>query len=188
MTLVDGMTVSNPSSASILTTGDLLASASTAPTVSYISLAPNSVQARLLLVRNKTQRLTPVAIPVVDGGFDPVPVIANPDDALELTFTLMNGGAFRSVIKAPARRGPGVVRTNPPKGTVPHAKVWFETAMDLVAATTTSDKDGRYAICNLPAFWSVQDFTVTADGYEKWYKGVSVSGAGIIELDIELKR
>src|SRR6476469_90413 len=117
-TLVDGMAVSNPSSASILNSGQLLASASSAPTVSYISLAPNSVQARLLVVRNKTQRSTPVVIAVVDGGFDPIPVVANPGDALEMTFTLISGGTFRSVIKAPARRGPGVVRTDPPKGRV----------------------------------------------------------------------
>ncbi len=410
-TSVDGMTVSNPSSPSTPTGGVLLTSLTTAPTVSYISLAPNSINARQLIVQNKTQGLIPVVIALVDGGFDPIPVIANPDDALEMTFTLIDGVTFRAVIKAPARRNPGIVRTDPAKGRVdvalnvgvsvvftepinpqtitpasvrlllngspvngklevfnsvtvtftpavplvegttyqivvtpevrdrdgdqvetaftstfttssnissgcaipsgcppfphltgqiiertskgtrlvnglavwawvqhsdgsgynagglqtdslgnyqadflpdatiligalgvqteqpcaatvtlkndnatldfeledsddplpdlhttppvvkgtiyeqtaagkkpvPHAKVWFEPALDVIGATTTSDKDGRYALCNLPAFWSIQSLTVTADGYQTWEKGISVS-AGIIELDIELKR
>lgn len=114
------MVVSDPLPAGLaLTRGITLSSLSTAGEVVYLSLVPGSVpDARRLTIINKTKASAPVLITVADGGFDPVPVAADADDVLNLTFTLANGARIAYTVKVPKRRAPGVVRTDPAKGRI----------------------------------------------------------------------
>lgn len=66
------------------------------------------------------------------------------------------------------------------------ARVFFETSMDLVAATTTTDEQGRYTLCRLPALSPFQAVTPVKAGYITQATTVSVSG--VTQLDLEMER
>jgi hypothetical protein len=81
----------------------------------WVSLPPGSLPGiGSVRIRNLTTGGTPTnPIPLVDGGFDPVPVPARAGDELELGLTDSNGFIR---IPVPARRPPSIVRTSPPAG------------------------------------------------------------------------
>lgn len=66
---------------------------------------------------------------------------------------------------------------------VPGARVFVETHMEVVAATTTTDQSGRYSLCRLPFPSYV---TPVKDGYV--IAGKSVSITGVVQMDLEMKR
>ena len=70
---------------------------------------------------------------------------------------------------------------------VPGARVYFDAAMDLIVALTTTDDNGRYALCNLPAIWTTQTIWVSSPAFQLAEQPVSISNT-VTELDIELKR
>jgi hypothetical protein len=83
----------------------------------FVSLPPGTlpgvVSVRIRIMAGGT---TTPAIPVIDGGFDPVPVAAVAGDELELTFTDVEGAVSVAHATVPDRRPPTVVRTHPPRG------------------------------------------------------------------------
>jgi hypothetical protein len=76
------------------------------------------------------------------------------------------------------------------KKPIPGARVFFEPLEDLVAAITTTDENGRYAVCNVtPSLgnWS-QRIDVVKDGYVNNGQLFSpVAGDTVLQVDIELK-
>ena len=66
------------------------------------------------------------------------------------------------------------------------ARVYFESLLDLVTATTTTDEQGRYALCRLPAAAYAQDIIVVKDGYATADFAVTISGS--MTVDILLSR
>ncbi len=54
-------------------------------------------------------------VPVVDGGFDPVTLEAEPGDELEIIVHHSDGSTSRFLTRVPPRKRPRVVRTVPPK-------------------------------------------------------------------------
>jgi alpha-tubulin suppressor-like RCC1 family protein len=58
----------------------------------------------------------PVSAAMVDGGFDPIAIAANPGDTLRIIVQRAGGAASAGYAVVPARTRPAVVRTSPPKG------------------------------------------------------------------------
>jgi hypothetical protein len=87
-------------------------------TVAYVSIAPGTLPAaQSVRIRNVTTGDAPThAIPIADGGFDPVAVLARSGDVLELAVSGAGGAVETITYVVPVRRPPVVVRTNPPKG------------------------------------------------------------------------
>jgi Tol biopolymer transport system component len=85
--------------------------------VAYVSLPPGTIpEMGSVRIRNVTATGLSLAILLVDGGFDPVPVAGGAGDQLELTFTDENGPVSVAYATIPLRRPPTVVRTNPSQG------------------------------------------------------------------------
>jgi hypothetical protein len=83
----------------------------------------------------------------------------------------------------------GIVYEQTAQGKVPirGAKLWYSPIMDLTGATTTTDNDGRYALCRLPVFFKLQDLYVTATGYQVLDTAVSIT-SDVTHFDVSLKR
>jgi hypothetical protein len=88
---------------------------------------------------------------------------------------------------APVVSGVVYEATSAGRRPVAGARVYLETAMDLVAAVTTTDEYGRYALCRLPTATYPQSLMVTGDGRTWTYATVTVSG-DTTTLDIALGR
>jgi Tol biopolymer transport system component len=86
--------------------------------VAYVSVTPGTLQGALSArLRNVTAGALPLdAVPVIDGGFDPVIVPASPGDRIDLAVRQGDGTTTHVTFVVPVRRPPVVVRTNPPKG------------------------------------------------------------------------
>ncbi|OLD18760.1 MAG: hypothetical protein AUJ01_06960 [Acidobacteria bacterium 13_1_40CM_3_65_5] len=91
-------------------------------TVTYVSLAPGTVvngnHARIARVGTTASLETAV----IDGGFDPVSVVARAGDSIDVVITNASGIVIdhRGMLVS-ARRPPVVVRTQPPPGKRDHA-------------------------------------------------------------------
>jgi Big-like domain-containing protein len=66
--------------------------------------------------------------------------------------------------------------------------MFFETWWDLVSATTTTDANGRYAMCRLPDLSYPQVVSALKEGYKTQSQPVFVERAMRTELDFELSR
>lgn len=112
-----GMVVSNSHSGSTSAAAGLASVNTSTETIVYVSLPPkalpNAVHVR---ISNRTTGRTRPLVPIIDGGFDPVPIEARAGDVLDLTIATAGGGTIAMVAKVPARHPPSVVRTDPPKG------------------------------------------------------------------------
>jgi len=84
----------------------------------------------------------------------------------------------------PALTGVVYEMTSNGRQPVPRARVFFETLLDIVAATTTTDHSGRYSMCRLPSLNSF--VTPVKDGYVIAGRPVVVSG--VMQLDLEMQR
>jgi hypothetical protein len=86
--------------------------------VAYVSVSPGTLQGALSVrIRNVTTGALPLdAVPVIDGGFDPVIVSASPGDRIDFAVRQSGGTITHVTFVVPVRRPPVVVRTNPPKG------------------------------------------------------------------------
>jgi hypothetical protein len=85
--------------------------------VAWLSLPPGILAgATTVRIRNATTGGPATdEIPMIGGGFDPVPVIAGDGDELELVFSWPDGDVAVAIVRVPPRRPPSVVRTSPPK-------------------------------------------------------------------------
>ncbi|MDP3775759.1 MAG: Ig-like domain-containing protein [Gemmatimonadales bacterium] len=107
----------------------------------YVSLPSGTVPGgRSAAIRNLTNGFA-ATTDVVDGGFDPVPLVAGVGDSVEVVITDGSGGTTRAALRVPARRPPVIVRTVPPKGgtDVPLnslIRVVFSEPMDSGTITT----------------------------------------------------
>ena len=112
----EGVIVSNAVAPAALTaeTGGALALGA-ADDVAYVSLAPGTVPAGSRASVRRVGDAVSVTTAVTDGGFDPVPVIAQAGDLIEVTVTDVGGAVVlqQSVLVAASRR-PIIVRTDPP--------------------------------------------------------------------------
>lgn len=116
--ILPGLVVSTPVQSSALQrSGAASAASAVGAEVAYVSLAPGSVPAgRQAIIRNQTTDQAVSAV-VVDGGFDPVALVANVGDTLLVEIPR---AGFTEPLRGAevVRRGrrPVVVRTSPPRG------------------------------------------------------------------------
>jgi hypothetical protein len=94
----------------------LLASATaTVTNVTFVSLSPGAVPNGVAVTIRKQKGGDAVTVPIVDGGFDPIPVEASQGDVLIFEVQVAGGSSPLTLLRTvPARRPPKVVRTNPP--------------------------------------------------------------------------
>ena len=83
--------------------------------LAYVSVYPGTFE-RATQVRlvNRNGAQTSDIIPLIDGGFDPVPVASLTGDTIDVIPLGVNEPPL--VLKVPPRRPPGIVRTKPAKG------------------------------------------------------------------------
>lgn len=85
--------------------------------VAYVSLAPGTAPRGVSATIGNRRTGSIVSIVLLNGGFDPVPVVARPGDILEIEVQGSDGiTLLRYVRTVPGKRPPKVVRTNPPGG------------------------------------------------------------------------
>jgi len=83
----------------------------------YVSLPPLTVPNGLSVeIRDRTTASSILRVPLVHGGFDPVPIAASDGDELALTVVPAAGATIAKNLKVPARRPPTIVRSDPRKG------------------------------------------------------------------------
>lgn len=81
----------------------------------YVALAPGTIPDGQLATVRKVGATNTVTASVLEGGLDPVPVLAQPGDDIEIVVTGSGSAApvsFRVIV--PSRRRPVVVRADPP--------------------------------------------------------------------------
>jgi alpha-tubulin suppressor-like RCC1 family protein len=84
--------------------------------VAYVAMVPGTDLAGVsVTVRNGPAGLS-VDGAMVDGGFDPIAIAAQPGDSLFITVHRSNGAVVPGYVVVPARTRPAVVRTSPPQG------------------------------------------------------------------------
>jgi hypothetical protein len=114
-----GLTISDPTAApagaSAFAAVHTRGSPAAAGNVVYISASPGTFpDAQAITVTNTANGETRTVTPL-DGGFDPVPLEAEPDDEVEILIHYSAGGTTRYVFSVPGRRRPRIVRTAPPR-------------------------------------------------------------------------
>ena len=82
----------------------------------------------------------------------------------------------------------GVVYEMTPTGKQPvaGARIYIDQMMDLISATTTTDENGRYAVCRIPTFGWGQTVYAVKDGYQMAQIWPLPDGTPDREVDIEL--
>jgi hypothetical protein len=82
----------------------------------YVSLPPHTfAEGTSVQIESPASGLV-IRVPLVHGGFDPVPVAAVEGGELKLTVVAPNGETVTRTVKVPARRPPTIVRSDPRKG------------------------------------------------------------------------
>jgi TolB protein len=104
--------VTDPAPSSTAGTSPGLA-ASTEPDVIFVSAPPGVVLVgtSATIVNHRTNRS--VSTPLIDRGFDPVPIGARAADTILVTFDLPDGGTRQTWAIVPRTRRPAVVRIDP---------------------------------------------------------------------------
>jgi hypothetical protein len=108
---------------------------------------------------------------------------------LESSSVIVNGEVvasarpiYNAAPTAPAFFGVVYEQTTEGRRPVAGARVFFETLFEIIAATTTTDEQGRYSLCSLPTMTPF--ITPHKPGYVLTPRAVTVSG--VKELDLEL--
>jgi hypothetical protein len=136
--------------------------------VAYVSLPPGTFpDAEDVAIRNPRTGRTRT-VPVQDGGFDPVPVEAKPDDTLELDIRVAGGDVLGFMVTVPPSRRPVVVRTDPPprKRDVPLNAVMLVVFSEPIDAATVTASSVVLSLGGVPvagtlAFGDAAHLTVT---------------------------
>jgi Tol biopolymer transport system component len=85
--------------------------------VAYISLPAGTVPRGVTATISNQRTGSIVSVLLVDGGFDPVAVVARAGDVLQIKVQSADGATLVSYVRTvPGKRPPKVVRTNPPPG------------------------------------------------------------------------
>jgi alpha-tubulin suppressor-like RCC1 family protein len=84
--------------------------------VSYISLAPGTIEDGTTATITNLDAAASVVTTIIDGGFDPKPLAASPGDTLEVVVARIAGQSLSAVVVVEAESEPRIVRTNPPRG------------------------------------------------------------------------
>lgn len=82
----------------------------------YVSLPSGTVPGGTRAIVRNPRTLQTVEREFIDGGFDPVAILARPGDELEIEVLRASGSSLHMMMRVPARRPPGIVRTTPPRG------------------------------------------------------------------------
>lgn len=83
--------------------------------IAYVSLPPGGVpNGEIALISGPHG--SSVTVAMIDGGFDPVPIVATAGDTVHIEIRLASGGSLSLHHTVPVRRRPRVVRTVPPRG------------------------------------------------------------------------
>ena len=113
--------------------------------VSYVSLPPGTLADALSAsIRNiSTGGIVAEQVDIIEGGFDPVAVVARVGDKLEIAFRHADGARTVVVLTVPPRRPPIVVRVLPPSGRTDvslatRPAVVFSEPVDVRSVTATS--------------------------------------------------
>jgi hypothetical protein len=114
-----GLTISDPitapAGASAFAAVHTRGSSAAAAHVVYVSASPGTFpDAETITITNTTNGQAETVTPL-DGGFDPVPLEAEPGDEVEILIHDSAGGTTRYAFSVPVRRRPRIVRTAPPK-------------------------------------------------------------------------
>jgi Big-like domain-containing protein len=122
--------VSNPETVASTSSiaGRASISVSTEPIV-YVSLPPHTLPEGATVLIQTPGNGGLVNVPLIHGGFDPVPLAANQGDELKLTITDAAGLKTTRALKVPARRPPTIVRSDPGKGRTDVALSVFVTVV-----------------------------------------------------------
>ena len=89
--------------------------------------------------------------------------------------------------KPPIIKGVVYEVTSAGRQPVAGAHIYIDQLDDLISATTTTDENGRYAVCQIPDFGYGQAVYAVKAGYQTSYQQVSVGGTTELQLDLELK-
>jgi len=84
------------------------------PGVTYVSMLPGTEPLGATAELRSLRRPDVHTVQLVDGGFDPVPVVAAPGETLLVVLTRLDGRRTMSSRPVPASSRPGVVRFSPP--------------------------------------------------------------------------
>jgi hypothetical protein len=90
-------------------------------------------------------------------------VTVDRDKVEDIVLVPVSSPDVSSVVTSPRLTGIVYELTPQRKKQVPGARVWLEWGIDQTAASTTTDANGRYALCNLPK--SSLSLSVTKEGY-----------------------
>lgn len=114
--LPQGLVVSDPQTprASLGSAAQRAPRAATATTVAYVSLPPGTVADGGLATIQDPTTGSQVVTAMSDGGFDPVPIIANDGDNVVVVVERTGGGTLTLQMTVALARPPVVVRTDPP--------------------------------------------------------------------------
>lgn len=82
----------------------------------YVSLPSGAFPSGTMAIIRNTSRGPRLTQPMVDGGFDPIPIAAGVGDTVEIAIHGITSVLATIRRPVPRARRPGVVRTNPPKG------------------------------------------------------------------------
>ena len=139
--------VSNPvapraaGTAAIGRAGGLAADLSSVDVPVYVAIEPGTVPHGIMATILNVRSGASVDAAMVDDGFDPVPISAEPGDTLTVSVSRTTGGVLMAKSVVPAARPPRVVRTRPPRGRTDVAinatiVVIFSEPVDLATVTT----------------------------------------------------
>jgi uncharacterized protein YjdB len=111
-----GLIISDAVPAAILASAGVFASTpSISDSVVYVALTPEGVVGGTQATVRRVGSTSALTVPMFNGGFDPVPVVAETGDSIEVVITDAGGGVIQGIRLAVAgRRPPIVVRTQPP--------------------------------------------------------------------------
>jgi hypothetical protein len=132
--------------------------------LAYVALPPGSLPTvATARIRNLARSDPGVTVPVIDGGFDPVPIPAAAGDQLELTLTHATGAVSVAYARVPPKRPPVVVRTFPPKGRT-------DVALDIIPTVIFSEPiDASTLATGVRLFRGDEEVTVAVElAAEPW--------------------
>lgn len=112
---LSSLIVSNPMASSTgPSAGLFLSGSSSSDDIVFISLPPGSVpNAERVSIRGRETGSEATTV-MVDGGFDPIPIVAMVGETLELQIDFDDGEREEFISEVPPKRPPIVVRTDPP--------------------------------------------------------------------------
>jgi Tol biopolymer transport system component len=82
--------------------------------IAYVSMPPGTEPDGVSVTVQDGRDGPSVSVAMVQGGFDPISVVAQPGDTLLITVHRQSGGAVQKIALVPIKSRPVVVRTSPP--------------------------------------------------------------------------